>query len=88
MYLYALKSGGLEKVILQSQHPINKGRVIAKSEKVLARYNPDKSLEDIIEVNTLTMPWTRTMLGLEMSKVDKLGYKDYQKRNPIKILNN
>ena len=84
MYLYSFTSGGLQKVVLQSQTPIIKGRVIAKSEKVLNKYLqdndlPSRSVEDVREIN-LSLGINRS-LGLDMDKGDRIAYNDYNKRN-------
>lgn len=84
MYLYSFTSGGLQKVILQSQSPIIKGRVIAKSEKVLNKYLSDHNLpprevEEVYELNLSEK--TKTPLGMSMDKGDLIAYKDYNKRN-------
>lgn len=84
MYLYSFISGGLQKVVLQSQSSVIKGRVIAKSEKVLNKYLeshklPKRGLEEVFEINLRTSE--KKALGLRMDKGDLIAYKDYNKRN-------
>jgi hypothetical protein len=81
MYIYGFKSDGLQKTVMTAMYPINKGRIIAKSEKVLAAYNEkyakNKTLQSVFVINIALN--VNQELSLKMDKPEKIAYKQYFK---------